>query len=525
MIQVLIVDDEVLCAEGVKCSIEWNKIGIDKAFTAYSMKQAQKVFEEQDIQIILCDVEMPKGSGIDLLRWIKDKNLSPVSILLTSYADFQYAKQAIELGVVNYLLKPVEQEELIEVFKKAVQTVIEKREKEKNMQLANYWNDAERNRIHHFWRAVLSKEIAQDSTVIREQAQKEHLVFNESNQYLLILFKIYDTDSGGIWTNLTDTLQYSLQEAECYDWERVVLAYHDNCLISIIGCSDNFQEYYRKLKEGCNNFVKACRESHNVPVACYLGEFRESGELARQYEKLLLIERNNVTECAGVFDFSYVCQSINDIKLNKEYWPDLFNEGNYGKAYKEIERYIDNLAYKNKVNCDVLNNVFHDVMQAFYIEVDRKGVQAHLLFQDEESLNLYKSATKTVRDFKRWVYYMIQKAEAYLELASNGEKVINRVKQYIKTNLNEELTRKEIAEYVYLSPDYLSRIFKQETGIQLTEYITQKRIQEAKQQLKETDKPIGEIAFSVGYSNWAYFTKVFREKNGETPAQFRAHYK
>lgn len=524
MIQVLIVDDEVLCAEGVKCTVDWKKLGVDKVYTAYSMKQAQKVFEEQEIHIILCDVEMPKGSGFDLLKWVKDKKLTPVSILLTSYAEFHYAKQAIELGVIDYLLKPIEQGELLEVFQKAVQTVIEKREKEKNVRLAGYWNEAERSRVQHFWRAVLSKEIDQDSTAIMGQAQREHLVFNENNRYLPILFEVFASDTNRDWTDLAETLQYSLQEADYNEWEQVVLAYHDNCLLSIISCAGDFQEYDKKLREGCNSFVRNCRKKHNLLAACYMGEFRESGELARQYEKLLQLERNNVTEYAGVFDYRSV-QTINYTRPNIEYWTDLFTEGNYEKAYNEIEIYVNNLACENRVNGEVLNNIFHDVLQAFYIAVDRKGVQAHLLFQDEESLKLYKSATNSVRDFKCWAYYMIQKASAYVELAANKDKVITRVKQYIKANLNEELNRKQLAEYVYLSCDYLSRIFKQETGVQLTEYITQKRIQEAKRLLKETDRTIGEIAFSVGYSNWAYFSKVFREKNGETPAQFRCHYR
>lgn len=525
MIQVLIVDDEVHCAEGAKCAVNWNELGVDHVFTAYSMKQAQKVFQEQEIHIILCDVEMPKGSGLDLLKWIKDEKLSPVSILLTSYATFQYAKQAIELGVMDYLLKPIAQEDLAVVFQKAVRAVIEKREKERNMQLAVYWNEAERRRVHRFWREVLGREIAPDSTTIKEQAQREHLVFNDNNRYLPILFTVYVSDSVGNWTTLNEALHRTLQEEVFGDWEQVVLAYNDNCLLSIVGYAENFHEYYEKLMEGCRSFVKVCKENLQVSVSCYLGEFRESGELALQYERLLQLDRNNVTERAGVYDLQYGCQEITYIRPNTEVWTDLFTEGKYGEIFKEIGWYIDKLALESKVNSEVLNHLFHDVMQAFYIAVDRKGVQVHLLFQDEESIKLYQNATRSIRDFKSWAIHMIHKAATFVELAANTDTVVDRVKKYIKSNLNEELTRTQIAEYIYLSPDYLSRIFKQETGMQLTEYITQKRIQGAKRLLIETDMSIGDIAFAVGYSNWAYFSKVFREKNEETPAQFRAHHR
>ena len=72
MIGVLIVDDEVLCAEGVKCSTDWNALEVDQVYTAYSMKQAMKVLEEHEVDIILTDVEMPKGTGLDLLEWVRE---------------------------------------------------------------------------------------------------------------------------------------------------------------------------------------------------------------------------------------------------------------------------------------------------------------------------------------------------------------------------------------------------------------------------------------------------------------------
>ncbi len=119
------------CAEGVKCSTDWNALEVDQVYTAYSMKQAIKVLEENDVDIILTDVEMPKGTGLDLLEWVREQGMNPVSILLTSYAQFNYAKQAIELGVLEYLLKPIDSKLLYQVFEKAVSKVKEKHEYKK----------------------------------------------------------------------------------------------------------------------------------------------------------------------------------------------------------------------------------------------------------------------------------------------------------------------------------------------------------------------------------------------------------
>ena len=103
--------------------------------------------------------------------------------------------------------------------------------------------------------------------------------------------------------------------------------------------------------------------------------------------------------------------------------------------------------------------------------------------------------------------------------------VVAHIKKFIKGNLGDELNRNQIAAQVCMSPDYVSRVFRQKTGIQLSEYITDKRMQEARHLLESTNLPVGEIAFKVGYYNIAYFSRVFRIRNGVTPASWRTEFK
>ena len=220
MISVLIVDDEVLCAEGVKCSTDWNALEVDQVYTAYSMKQAMKVLEEHEVDIILTDVEMPKGTGLDLLEWVREQGMNPVSILLTSYAQFNYAKQAIELGVLEYLLKPIDSKLLYQVFEKAVAKVKEKREYKEIHEQAQYWTVAEKDRLRNFWRSVLERRIDANSRIIREQAAKEHLPFHENHLCMPVMFKIHMEQSAGSWLNCTGPLKEELQACVFPDWKQ-----------------------------------------------------------------------------------------------------------------------------------------------------------------------------------------------------------------------------------------------------------------------------------------------------------------
>ena len=105
---ILLVDDEIYAVEAIREMVDWNALDISEVSVAYSMRQAQRVLEEKSVDILLSDIEMPRGSGLELLAWIREKGLPVVSIFLTSHANFSYANQAIRLDTFDYVLKPVD---------------------------------------------------------------------------------------------------------------------------------------------------------------------------------------------------------------------------------------------------------------------------------------------------------------------------------------------------------------------------------------------------------------------------------
>lgn len=130
----LIVDDEWISVEGLRMGIRWDVCGIAKLFEAYNIQEAKKIIEENEIHIVLCDIEMPGGSGLELIRWIREKGNKMECLFLTCHADFKYAREAIRLGCIEYLVKPVPFSEVEEVVQKLVDKV---KEKQKSEQLAS----------------------------------------------------------------------------------------------------------------------------------------------------------------------------------------------------------------------------------------------------------------------------------------------------------------------------------------------------------------------------------------------------
>ena len=133
MYQLLIVDDEINAVDVLKSGFDWEELGISAVYTAYNIRQARDVFLDHRIDLMICDIEMPQGNGLDLLAWVRENYSSTKSILLTCHADFQYAKKAIHLGSLEYLLKPVIFSELKDVIRKAISIIA----KEKRLSISN----------------------------------------------------------------------------------------------------------------------------------------------------------------------------------------------------------------------------------------------------------------------------------------------------------------------------------------------------------------------------------------------------
>ena len=125
-ISILIVDDDKLLVEKLEETVNWSGIGIDMVFTANNIRQAQKLLEEYPIEMLLCDIDMPQGNGLELLEWIRYKKLDIECTFLSSYANFAYAQMALKLSSREYLLKPISNVDLETALRRIVGIVQER---------------------------------------------------------------------------------------------------------------------------------------------------------------------------------------------------------------------------------------------------------------------------------------------------------------------------------------------------------------------------------------------------------------
>ncbi len=177
MYRLLIVDDEAFIANGIKSSVDWQKLGIVSVSIANNLRQAKEEFHNQPFDMMICDIEMPQGSGLELYEWVREQYPQTECIFLTCHADFQYAKKALQLGSFEYLLKPVPHDELKLVMTKLIEKIRKERESATMV-------------TERFWQDVLSQAIPSNLNKMMEVIDKQKLPYARSMRFLPVVISI-----------------------------------------------------------------------------------------------------------------------------------------------------------------------------------------------------------------------------------------------------------------------------------------------------------------------------------------------
>jgi len=523
----LIVDDEIPAIDGVKADLDLEKLNITELYTALNIRQAIGFFKENRVDILLCDIEMPQGSGLELLEWVRRHYPETVAIFLTSHSDFHYAKEAMRLGSLDYLLKPLLASELEETIQKA-QTVIEH-----NSAVNRYSNSHQlwlKNQalvVERFWVDLINHTIPSQLFSIREQIELNHLPILEEATFQPLLVSIKSWNKP-LSRRDEKIMEYALKKSS----EEILLAensgnvfFLESGKLLIIYSNVNEQDWDEgKIKKACSQYINFCNRFFYCELTCYLGKPVKVIEVAGLVLELKEQDKKNVAFYNKVYTSSghepyQDCNLIDIPDMNV--WMSLLKSRKKEEVIKRIRSYLQELVQSQSINANILHLLREDYMQALYSFLNMKGIQAHKLFGDEESLSLLEKAPCSVKDMITWIEHVINKAVTQAIVFEETGEVIKMVRTYITNNLDHDLSRDTLANQVYLNPDHLSRIFKKETGYSLSEFVLLERIEHAKYLLTNTDISVSEIALSIGHSNFSHFTKIFKKYTGLGPSEYR----
>jgi len=529
----LLVDDEAYVIESMKKNINWDEFPINQIYTAYSMAQAKTIMELIPIQLIISDIVMPHGSGFEFMSWAREEKYEVQVIFLTSYAEFDYAKRAIALESVDYLLKPIDFAKLTQSIMKAIQRVQEVRQIEKYREDSRVWNQNKQLLKKSFWLELCNGTM--DEEHMEKEIEKRQLNYQNTQEFL------------GVFVHLRSKLQHQNREY----WGDNILDFIIGNILNEMLSKVDFQIEAAFLWEGQKHVIvlkaingKTCDETRfmesgileyyiewfgsklHMDIWCGVGRSVKLTKFHKAVGFIQEMRENSLSIWNRVLYLSdFGPPRIIYQNTNFPMWETLIRDQKIPEILVSIKKYLEEMSQRELITRDILKKFRMDMIQLAYAWLAEQGIEAHLLFSDKDSEIDFQNALEDVDGAYTFARNLLTKAVQYTRYINKPDSVVDQLKQYMNQHYQEDIRRSDLAGLVYLNTDYMARIFKKETGISISTYILQKRVEEAIRLLTQSDLPINTISLYVGYSNFSYFTKMFRENTGYSPLEYRRNFK
>lgn len=518
----LIVDDEFYSVDGIARQIERADLGFAQVFRAYSLVQAQECLLANPVQVMITDIEMPKGSGLELVAWVREAALDVVCVFLTSFANFEYANKAIRLQSFDYLLKPVEESQLLQCMQRAIDRAQQIAAEGERRLAAQRWGTAQTRLMEQFVADLAQGIIPAQHEAIRKELAQRNLPASFADAILSpVLLRYHTRHEDSAWDRglYEFALKNILTEIFSEDADAPVIARIGDASCVITASGDWPHE----------TLLARCQQAVEVLVHLLPGRFcfyahmpcPISG-LGSATVEMLAAAQNRLDIKNRVEDLAAEqARGHSTLLIPAQRWGELLLERKTTSLRQEADALLDTLLSSDTAGRHDLTRFFHDFMQLIYSALDKSGTSAHRLFDDRMPETPLEKACDSVAHMRAWVAQVLENYQACMSMVGQSASAVEDVCAYIQAHLEEDLTRDRLAAAVYLSPDYLSHVFREKKGTSLTSYIMQQRIRQARTLLLSSGDSIRDIALRCGFANISYFAKQFKRATGKTPQEYR----
>ncbi|KQL52925.1 hypothetical protein AN964_04975 [Heyndrickxia shackletonii] len=499
MFRVLLVDDEPLITRGLKALLNWEDYGFEVTCFAENGEEALEILKTGDIQLLITDILMPKMTGLELIQ--KAKGLWPElkCVVLSGYQEFAYVKEGLLLGIENYLLKPVDKEELL----KTIQTISKKLFTTLDSNDHTKFTTLKENIL---WR-LLNGEI--DKNNWRERLSLYEMEVNHPFYGVSIL----DFENSGDEKVVAEIARYveDTFSADClYQLDQeFIIVFGGESAVYITECNHLLVDYLKKEQDMVGKFYLSLGNTVNG-----MDEIEESYLSARECKPLQIYMEPHVLISRQVYEDR---QAI--LKKEQE-WKENFTK-ELVKSKENLKKMID------QFYCSLMKKSgFLAPSVAKKYTIDFISYIHHSLKPDEFS---YHTASIEKMVYATNIPQMKSILEEYCQellLSINHQNkmrspIVQNVLEYIHANYDQELSLKTFGHRFHVNPIYLGQLFQKEVGVVFSVYINHYRLKKAKELLKATNYRAGEIGKKVGYSDTTYFYKQFKKSVGVTPTEWR----
>lgn len=508
MINALLVDDEQIICQGLRTTIPWEDYSVRIVGEAYNGKEAlEKIKEHGNIDLVLIDVMMPEMDGLELAEHLHRLENGPRIIMISGYDEFQYAKRALRLGVKDYLLKPVNIDEMLEIVQLLVKEIKQDWARTRKYEELLLMNSI-KQLINGNMKTNIPREISGITIYPFFSSLRNYHGFMRTKTSEEV--KIYEKN----WkSNINNLLRNSGMECVSFFVEK-------NMLFTVVykwntePIPRDFSALFNKLSiEGDFYFV--------FGEATLIRDFKSQHSIMQ-----------NAFKYATITGKKYYFNHDMDYMANKlDYSPGIqlkkIKEAFFSSKKEKMFTLIDKLFRDFKQSGLLLEEVSDHCRKTMRMIMEY--YQKIMPYNNLETITLnFPKESFDMNEFNSYqllAEFFIKDMNTLYDFISGEKKEDNwqiiRILEYINEFYNQDIKASEVADYINISPNYFSTFFKQKTGMSFNEYLNKIRIEKAMILLRETSDQVNIIAENVGYHEYKYFAQVFKNISNLTPTEYR----
>ena len=509
MDKVLIIDDEKWVSEVIKMLIPWEDYGFTIARCCANGQEALEAVREEEPRLVFTDIRMPGMDGIEFLKEVSEANPELLCVVISGYNDFEYAKGALTYGAIGYLLKPIDEDELTQIVKKA-RLLINDRDKKTNESKKfreQYESSMEQLRNAYFEK-VISGKVSPDMEYINYELKHNF----KNTAFQMIIFSRTGEGKG----NLADIISRALWKGQlpslCYD---VSIIEYRNKVVSLFNYEPAPDGAFPDTRDAMIRQIVY----NNTGMFAYVGEvFGSISELKDEYEKLNKIELIRLLrENKNIFYLEqYKGYGRGPELLSPGFSYELVRLVSAGERVRLVRTVNSNLDMIIKLagtNPVALKSGVSEMIYAMLAVGGPEGTEPDDLLAGVSDISDIRKITENLAD-----RILLSRVN---EQSERSRSVTERVVDYINTGYMNNISLTDVSEKYNLNPNYLSDIFSKNIGVTFKEYLTNTRMNAAKDLLKDTNYKIAEVAQMVGYNDVKNFSRIFKKYVGINPVEYR----
>jgi len=540
MIRILVVDDELFVRERIKGCIDWESIGMKIVGETEDGIEGIQKLEELQPDIVITDISMPCMNGLEFSNFIRENYPKIKVVILTGYSDFDYAREAISAGVLHYLLKPVNKNEIMKIMLQLKEMI------EQQQIIEDYVGDLKKDsreyynkRRQEIFQIMVEHEDSRKDLILQAEFKKYFHKIKAEYRAVLVIEKsivvekhdsnpqkrdmISDKEESMLWiyavTNVMNEIFEKYMETE-------ILHENGQRGILLIGCTEqSIWNHYSWLVQKAARYIK---KHLGIIITVGVSNLHYGlQEIALAYKEANIALKNKLILGEGqIIAYTDIQDTMGKIRIPVGIHTELLvcMRLNNFKAVQEKIKDIFEEIKKEKMSVDNIYIILAEVMLVLTEYAKEKNLEAFSNVEVSHFVQNIMDNHHSLEDIETEILGQFR-----VLLASNEEmgqqgytSIMRKAKKYIDEHYqNQDMKLEVIANHAGISPCYLSNLFKKESKISLNDYITRKRMQRTKELLEQGGCTLAEITERVGFADPYYLSKCFKKIYGVSPTRYK----